>query len=439
MNNYDSFFTIALDKYRCLSSLAAALAPALLLAGGAWAQPATEGPVKVLFTVPVPIASTNKTDGLYAFDVSSVDPATQTYYLSDRSNSAIDAVDANTGKFLKQIRATPGFAGLATSCPDGDTHDCSGPNGNVASYPWLFAGDASSRVVSTVSNANTGGTGRFRADEMAYDPTDGMLLVNNDANAPVFGTFISVDKSTGKLTVGKHIDYPFATNGLEAPVWDSATGLFYQSIPQTGDASNSGGGPTGLILALNPKTAKIVSEFPVYLCQPMGLALNPGTQNLLAGCGVIFNTAGKVWDPTKSVTATQYQVVVNAKTGVIEAYVPGVGGSDQVWYNPGDNDWYTASDVSPLAPNVVVTTPPTLTAQGAAVLGVIDGTTLTLSQLVPTFNVPATATHSSAPAHSVAANPVNNWVFVPLGANNVFQDCLTGCIAVYGRSDSDPD
>jgi len=26
-----------------------------------------------------------------------------------------------------------------------------------------------------------------------------------------------------------------------------------------------------------------------------------------------------------------------------------------------------------------------------------------------------------------------------LGANNVFPDCLTGCIAVYGRSDNDKD
>jgi hypothetical protein len=35
----------------------------------------------------------------------------------------------------------------------------------------------------------------------------------------------------------------------------------------------------------------------------------------------------------------------------------------------------------------------------------------------------------------VAANAETNHVFVPLAANNVFPDCLTGCIAVYGRSD----
>jgi hypothetical protein len=41
--------------------------------------------------------------------------------------------------------------------------------------------------------------------------------------------------------------------------------------------------------------------------------------------------------------------------------------------------------------------------------------------------------HPAATAHSVAANAETNHVFVPLGANNVFSNCLTGCIAVYGR------
>ena len=62
---------------------------------------------------------------------------------------------------------------------------------------------------------------------------------------------------------------------------------------------------------------------------------------------------------------------------------------------------------------------------------------------VPFQNFPA------ATAHSVAANPHNNHVFVPLGANNIFPDCLNGCVAVYthdvdedrdrGRDDLDRD
>ena len=76
-------------------------------------------------------------------------------------------------------------------------------------------------------------------------------------------------------------------------------------------------------------------------------------------------------------------------------------------------------------------------AQGAAILGVIDAEDKNLIQLAPTFNVPAVITgaaqHPASTAHSVAADAKNNNIFVPLGANNVYPGCLTGCIAVFFR------
>jgi hypothetical protein len=75
---------------------------------------------------------------------------------------------------------------------------------------------------------------------------------------------------------------------------------------------------------------------------------------------------------------------------------------------------------------------------------VIDGFSKTLEQLVPTLNVPAVVApapnpHPAGTAHSVAANAADNHVFVPLAANNVFPNCLQGCIAVYGASSADED
>ena len=123
--------------------------------------------------------------------------------------------------------------------------------------------------------------------------------------------------------------------------------------------------------------------------------------------------------------------------------MPGPGSSDEVWYNAGDDHFYTGSSSSPFAPSVIVSGA-TAVSQGAAILGVIDGTSQDLDQLVPTFNVPAVAPTSGPPpghpagsAHSVAANANNNHVFVPLAANNAYPGCLTGCIAVYTRSDVD--
>src|SRR6266478_6286634 len=74
--------------------------------------------------------------------ISDVDQSNDTYYLADRSNAAVDVVDAKTGKFVKQIAASPAFAGFSGS------NATSGPHGVVAAFPWLFATDANSRVVS---------------------------------------------------------------------------------------------------------------------------------------------------------------------------------------------------------------------------------------------------------------------------------------------------
>src|SRR5690242_15390808 len=62
------------------------------------------GAVRLLTTIPVP------GNALRGFDISWLDASTQRYYLADRSNKAVDVVDARTRTFLKQI--TGNFAGV---------------------------------------------------------------------------------------------------------------------------------------------------------------------------------------------------------------------------------------------------------------------------------------------------------------------------------------
>jgi hypothetical protein len=62
---------------------------------------------------------------------------------------------------------------------------------------------------------------------------------------------------------------------------------------------------------------------------------------------------------------------------------------------------------------------------------VIDAKRQKLLRVVPTVAM------QYGSAHSIAVNRHNNRAFVPLSANNVVRDCLTGCIAVYGRPDDD--
>jgi hypothetical protein len=471
-------------------SSALTIAGGLLLAGNAsWADGNSQGSkgneagddraVRLLDIIPVPVSPRNSTaGGLYSFDISWVDQATQKYYLADRSNVAIDVVDAKTDAFVTQFNAVPSFRGFSGA---GAT---SGPNGVVAvtigSNSFLFVTDAKSRVVSmnattgaTISDVSTGGADNFRADELAYDPRDGLLLVINP-NEPLttaggtgpFGTLIKVDKTTGKLTpptlanripltAANGVD---ATAGAEQPVWEPVTGKFFLSIPQIGPVVSNGG---VVQIAVDPKTATgtVEAVFPVQHCGPAGLTVGP-RQDLFIGCNTVFDTAGNVWDPLGKVAAEPRDVIIDAKTGkkdptVLDANVFGVGAGDEVWFNPGDGNYYATGSGSPFGPRDITPapTPPattvTLTAQGSTPLGVVDAKDQKVLQLVTTFNVPAVTTgpvsgqHPAGTAHSVAANAKNNHVFVPLAANNAFlspdgtKNCLTGCIAVFGHPDED--
>ncbi len=413
-----------------------AVAPALLLAAsGAWAAtPASQGAVSQMFTIPVPVAPSNKTGGMYGFDISFVDQTTQTYYLGDRSNAAVDVVNAKTGKFVKQIKASPPFAGATGN------NATSGPNGVATGGGCLYAGDGPSRVVSfalpsdrQVSSVSTGG--KFRADEMAYDPANRILIVANNADTPPFATTLNVSTAC-KLTIRKKISLSFGTNGAEQAAWDPGTQRFYMSIPSI-SGTTAAPGPLGAIARINPLSGAVETMFAVPYCMPAGLSLGPnGT--FLAGCSVVYDTAGNPWFGSDKNSANPFQVIID--TNGLYAFVPGVGSSDEVWYNPGDNHWYTGSQNTPYSSHPVASKTGGLstTDEGAGLLGVIDGTSQTLDQIVPTLNVPAvTGKHVSGSSHSVAANAANNWVFVPMPANNAILGCLKGCVAVYGRQDLD--
>src|SRR5437763_9117951 len=279
--------------------------------------------LRLLTLAPIPSAgSDNNTAGaMYSFDISFVDQTTQTYYLADRSNKGVEVVNAINGQFVGRITATPPFAGFTGS------NATSGPNGVVAAFPWLFVTDANSRVVTidlrnnaTVSNATTGGAPGLRADELAYDPQHGILLVINNADTPPFGTLISVNQSNGHLTVGSRITFDAAhgvdaQDGAEQPVWDAALNRFFLSIPQIGANVQNGG-----VVRINPFSPTVETTYPVQFCGPAGLTLGPN-HSLFIGCNTVFDRNGNVWDPNGAVRADPRDLIMNANNGAIVAYV----------------------------------------------------------------------------------------------------------------------
>src|SRR6202023_3138064 len=143
---------------------------------------------RLLKVIPVPVSKDNTTAGaLYSFDISWVDQKTETYYLADRSNKAVDILDAADPGTVTQLKASPSFAGI--SGPTFSTAT-SGPDGVVTGGHCLFVTDAPSRVVSfdtnffppkQISDVHTATPTANRADELAYDPKDKLLLVINNA------------------------------------------------------------------------------------------------------------------------------------------------------------------------------------------------------------------------------------------------------------------
>jgi len=316
---------------------------------------------------------------LNSFDISWVDRSSQTYYLADRSNKGIDILNARNNTFVSRIGGFVGFTG---------SNETSGPNGAVVVHPRheLWAGDGNSTVKvidlqtgQIVKSISTGGT--KRADELAFDQKDDVILVANDADETPFVTFISEKERT----VLGHISFPDATNGLEQPVWDPVTHLFYMSVPQIGADPLRGG-----IAVMDPRSRSLRTVFPVASCQPAGLALGPH-QHLLVGCSQDAIAAG----------AHAQTIVMNARDGATVATITQVGGSDEVWFNPGDDRYYLAA--RGMTSNGLSSGTPT------PVLGVIDAEDNEWITNIPT----------GPNAHSVAADPINNHIFVPLRGKGV--------------------
>jgi hypothetical protein len=350
----------------------------------------------LLQNVAIPGVPTPASGPPFSFDISFVDASAGRYYLSDRTTGGVDVVNTKTNTYLGTAK---GFTGAVLSDPVTVNNNLAGPNGVVAlSSTLVAAGDGDSTlkivntaalsIVATVKSATNPFTGTlppqvaaacvnpsggvtsnaFRLDEMAYDPADQLILAINDTDCPPYGTFFS---ATPPYAVAGAVSFGTSYNGVEQPVWDPNQKLFLVANPQT--VAN----PNGEIDTIDPHSHQILSKFPLpAACTPHGLALGPN-DDVVLGCNV----------PNSQI------FVMNAKTGAIMGTVPGYGGSDECWYNSGDNRYYCA--VSSELPGPVIV--------------VIDAGTFKLVATIPT----------STQAHSVAADSSTNHLFVPQRATGI--------------------
>jgi hypothetical protein len=346
-------------NHRELFVLPVVFATTAFFPAGAFAQPNYQ----LVTTITVP-------GGLAGYDINWVDPGSERYYLADRTatkgTGRIDVVDTRNMTLLYTIPSTKneiGFSGTVPSKVPGCS--LSGPNGVVAipQQHQLYVGDGDSTVKvvdldarAVVATIPTGGS--CRADELAYDAVDHIVMIANDQESPPFLTFISTDT----LAVLGRLMYPVNQigQGLEQPVWNPKNDRFYQAVP----------GDVGRIDVINPLTMQVERSFTTK-CSPAGLVLTPN-QRLMTSCGESFD----------AISGNSLGWQNNAQ-------------ADQLWYNPGDNYHYFGYFNGTFGP---------FSGRGVAV---VDNNTNQLLTFIP------------ASTHSLAVDPNYNRIFIPVSGSGI--------------------
>jgi hypothetical protein len=383
--------------------LANALFPVLLLTGGA--ASAADEVFRPTTAITLPAGQT-----IASFDISFVDPVVGLYILGDRTNKAVDVIDTETNTVLVQL-GKGSFTGATGN------NDTSGPDGVlIVRHREVWAGDGNStfKVIDLFSQqithtVSTGGTNRV--DEMCHDPRDHLVMMANNAETPFpFASLVSTKTYAivKKITFNGTGGTPKAVNGAEQCQWNHRTGKFYIALPEIDGTGGAGG-----VAVIDPKTMAVEATFvvPLASCQaPQGMAIGPDHQILL-GC----NGAGGADHPT---------AIIDERNGHVIKTLKNQSGADMVWFNPGDGHYFLARSAA---------------VGSNQLLGVVDSDGIRQDQ-----SVPITLTPGTPNAHSVAADPVMNQIYVPIpggGKSNVCSAAggsdAQGCIAVFTTPNDD--
>lgn len=257
------------------------------------------------------------------------------------------------------------------------------------SNPSTFGGVSGSAAASLITGIGVTPNGNSYTIPCHHGP----IIFPPSATAAA-GTSIFCNQAAPSTAAG--CTGAIAPAGLGAHTWNPNTGHFLLTNSNATTVTNIGTVDEIDPRPGNPDGPVVVNSFLIPNCMPTSIVQGPG-DNFLVGCA---DHDGEAFPPN--------EYVMNGTTGAIVAEITQVGGVDEIWYNPGDNKYYTASRDMPNGP----------------VLGVIDAATNIWLQNVTT----------NTNSHSVAVDPGNNHAFVPMQAGGI---CTTqssnGCIGVFAQ------
>ena len=284
------------------------------------------------------------------------------------------------------------------------------PGGTHTTFPQNFASCILGQIYYDAAPVNNINVVVDDGNNGASDPNAGFPCPDPSLQFADFSSVPSGASGRGVGLAGKDVPCHHAalvpTGGTEVAVAGLGAMVFN---PNTGHflLTNANGSPDvtyGTVDEIDPfhtfpggpplGVPAVINSFPVPNCMPGGIAAGPGTDFLVTCQG----HDGRQFAPLT--------YIINGTTGAIVATINFVGGVDQGWFNPGDGKYYLAArDMLP-----------------GPVLGVIDAKRRQWLQNVPT----------NGNAHSVAADPINNHIFVPLPAGgNCQSQASDGCVGVY--------
>jgi hypothetical protein len=355
-------------KPKMLLGASLAMAALILAACGGGGGSSGSGAGQAVYKqIPVPgVTSANQ----YSFDLGTVDAASGTYYVTNRTSKSVDVIDIASLSVKSQFK--PGFAGcfnsngvFEASCGTVGTatinNDASGPDGLDVVGANLYVGDvnklwvlnkSTGAVLSTVAipSSPTG----LRADEGCFDPVDNIYAISTPGDSAPFMTFLDASNPNAPTVIAKLVmnnpDHTTAvaspSGGLEACVFDKTTSAFF--VNNDGSTANPHGEmdsiPVAAIIALKgtaPQTVGTanggwqaaiagnkVFQLPA-LCDPTGIAVGPG------------NDIGAMCRPATVGTPLNF-VILDRTNGATIKTVAGAGGGDQITYDAETKRWYLA-------------------------------------------------------------------------------------------------
>jgi DNA-binding beta-propeller fold protein YncE len=332
--------------------------------------PASANELKQVGTIAIPGAPVDQ------FAVLTIDQASGRGYLADKDNRGVVVFDTKTDKFVSRIS---GFVGLTKR---GTT---SGPNGLVVAGGelWVSDGDSTIKVVEIatskiVATFPTGGT--RRANGMAFDPRNKIVLVVNSNDDPPFINLIS----TPDRKVVAKIPVPQSAENLERSAWHAPSGMFYTAIPVLRSDPTK-----GILAQVDSKSGKLVKLHELDGCHPHSLQIVSDT--------TIFLGCSSAHGPNKKPGGDM--AVFDIASGKVIGREANAGGNGGSALDPKRGRYYHSST--------------------SAVLHVLDIKTAKLVQQIKT----------SRGARSSAVSLASGRVYVATSAK---QGPCGGCIVVYG-------